>query len=262
MSDDAIYELMRREADRAPIGDGDDLRRGRARLRRHRLVVGGTGFASLALAAALVGSFIAGPYGGQVASTPDRHSAVDAAKAAGDRTGRAVTKAVSEATRIEEFGQDGPRYGILGGIGTGASFRLTDVAWRQTWHEAGGVGLLQVTVARPLEEVQVPPRWFTGCAERFGGWLGGPWPDTFDDCDRRRVDGQPLFAGVERRSDRLWILVKYLREDGVVVELGFDSPYLKSDRPVVDPSLTVDQLVDVVTDPHVRMYLDEPLGSR
>jgi hypothetical protein len=48
----------------------------------------------------------------------------------------------------------------------------------------------------------------------------------------------------------------------MVVELGFDSPYLKSDRPVVDPSLTVDQLVDVVTDPHVRMYLDEPLGSR
>jgi hypothetical protein len=43
----------------------------------------------------------------------------------------------------------------------------------------------------------------------------------------------------------------------VVVELGFSSPHSKSSEPVLDPSLTTDQIVDVVTDPRVRLYLDE-----
>jgi hypothetical protein len=53
MNDNALHELMRREADRAPLGDGDDLRRGTARLRRHRAIVGagGTGLAAVALVA-------------------------------------------------------------------------------------------------------------------------------------------------------------------------------------------------------------------
>lgn len=53
MNDNALHELMRREADQAPFGDGDDLRRGKARLRRRRGVIGagGTGLAAVALVA-------------------------------------------------------------------------------------------------------------------------------------------------------------------------------------------------------------------
>jgi hypothetical protein len=52
MNDQELYEQMRREMDRAPIGDGDDLRRGRTRLRRRRVLVGsgGTGLAAVTLA--------------------------------------------------------------------------------------------------------------------------------------------------------------------------------------------------------------------
>src|SRR5262245_6118816 len=54
MNDNALHELMGREADEAPFGDRDDLRRGKARLRRHRAVLGagGTGLAAVALVAA------------------------------------------------------------------------------------------------------------------------------------------------------------------------------------------------------------------
>jgi|SRR5918996_755673 hypothetical protein len=70
MNDDALHELMRREADRAPLGDGGDLRRGRARLRRHRAIVGagGTGLAAVAVIAA--SAIVPGGLRGDSESTP------------------------------------------------------------------------------------------------------------------------------------------------------------------------------------------------
>jgi hypothetical protein len=257
MNDNALHELMRREADQAPFGDGDDLRRGKARLRRHRLVAGGTGLAAVALAATVISGSVSMPGDGTVAATHDS-SRKDFEQIA-DRTGRAITQAMIDHTRIEEFGVDGPHHGVFGGVsGPDARLtRLTDVYWYEKWSESGGLGYLQVTVSRHNKAVPLPHRWYESCAERFGPWQdvqGVSWPDSYDSCDPSIVNGQPVFTGVERRSDRLWILVKYLRADGDVVELGFHSPYLASDQPVTNPSLTTDQLIDVATDPQVRFY--------
>jgi hypothetical protein len=261
MNDDEIYELMRREADRAPMGDRDDLRRGRARLRRRRLVTGGSGVASVALAATLVGGYLPGSGPGTdpgPANSPDSHQGLEQLA---DRTGRAITKAMKDHTRIEEFGEGRALHGLLGAQGnTVESSRLIQTYWHQEWHEAGGVGYLQVTVTRGYDHERVPPEWFESCSRRFGGWSetpGSPWPDEYDDCKHRTVEDQPVLVGVEQRTNALWILVKYLRQDGKVVELGFSSPYRKTDAPVLDPSLTPDQLVDVVTDPRVRLYLND-----
>jgi hypothetical protein len=257
MNDNALHELMRREADEAPLGDGDDLRRGKARLRRHRAVAGGTGLAAVALAATVISGSVSMPGDDTVAAThspPDRHFEQIA-----DLTGRAITAAMIDHTRIEEFGVDGPHHGVFGGV-SGADARLTrltDVYWYEKWSENGGLGYLQVTVSRHNKAVPLPQRWYDSCAERFGPWLDSQrvsWPDSYDSCDPSTVNGQPVFAGVEQRSDRLWILVKYLRADGDVVELGFNSPYLAADQPILNPSLTTDQLIEVATDPRVRFY--------
>lgn len=258
MNDD-LYELMRREADQAPIGDRHDVRRGRARLRRRRLFTGGTGVAGVALAAALVGGYI--PVPGQGADSGPASTAGSTHRdleELADRTGRAITKAMNDYTRIEEFGLGKPDHGLLGGQGIDADGhirRLVETYWYQQWHEAGGVGYLQATVSRGFDDGRVPPSWFNSCARRFGGWTGH-WPEKYDDCHRREVGGQPVLVGVEQRGDRLWILVKYLRADDVTVELGFSSPYPRSAKPVLDPSLTTAQLVEVVSDPRVRLYLD------
>ena len=257
MNDNALHELMRREADQAPFGDGNDLRRGRARLRRHRLVAGGTGLAAAALAATVISGAISMPGDGTV---PASHGASGhSAEQQADRTGRAVTKAMAEHTRIEEFGQGRPAFGVFGGIAgaDGEVAKVTDAFWRQGWSEDGGTGVLEATVSRHRQGVPLPQRWYDNCAERVGAWQSAPgvsWPDSYDSCKRSKVNDQPVLTGVERRSDRLWILVKYLRADGTVVELSFRSPYLASDPAIVHPSLTAQQLVDVATDPRVRMY--------
>jgi len=264
MNDNALHELMRHEADQAPHGDGDDLRRGRSRLRRHRLVAGGTGLAAVALAATVIGGAISMPGDGTAPAT--HGSSGPSAEQQADRTGRAITKAMTEHTRIEEFGQGRPSYGLLGGI-VGADGRVstvTDAFWRQGWSEAGGTGVLEVTVSRHRRDTPLPQRWYANCAERVGAWQTAPgvsWPDSYDSCNRTEVNGQPVMTGVERRSDRLWILVKYLRADGTVAELSFRSPYLASDQAVVHPSLTAHQLIDVATDPRVRLYPDARAGD-
>jgi len=264
MNDNALHELMRREADQAPLGDGNDLRRGRARLRRHRLVAGGIGLAAAALAATVIGGAISMP--GDGTGPASQGSSGPSAEQQADRIGRAITKAMAEHTRIEEFGEGRPSYGLFGGI-VGANGRVstvTDTFWRQGWSEAGGTGVLEATVSRHRQGVPLPQRWYDNCAERFGAWQSAPgvtWPDSYDSCNRSKVNGQPVLTGVERRSDRLWILVKYLRADGTVIELSFRSPYLASDPAVVHPSLTAQQLIDVATDPSVRLYPDATGGA-
>jgi len=257
MNDNALHELMRREADQAPLGDGDDLRRGRARLRRHRLVAGGTGLAAAALAATVIGGAISMAGDGTV---PPSHGSSGASPAQqADHTGRAITKAMAEHTSIEEFGQGRPHYGVFGGIDSpdGRIKTLTDAFWRQDWSEDGGVGVVEATVSRHRSDMALPQRWYDSCAARVGAWQSAPgvsWPTSYDSCHRTEVNGRPVMTGIEQRSDRLWILVKYFRTDGAVVEVSFRSPILASDQPVVHPTLTAQQLIDVATDPRVKLY--------
>ena len=173
---DELYDLMRREADHAPIGDRNDLRRGRARLRRRRVFTGGTGVAGLALAAALVGGYVPVPGTGTDSGPASKAgSSYQDIERAADRTGRAITKAMKAYTRIEEFGAGTPHYGPLGGQGLDANHDMTSLRetfWYQHWQEDGGVGYLQVTVSRGYDNDKVPPSWFNTCARHYGAWNG------------------------------------------------------------------------------------------
>ncbi|MGH3116035.1 MAG: hypothetical protein ACRDQ2_02770 [Gaiellales bacterium] len=257
MSEHDLYELMRREADRAPIGDGNDLARGRSRLRRRRTMTAGTGLVGVAVAA-FIGSGLLPESG---SDSPHRepvvashHDSQQPGQQDAERTSRAITDAFNTHTRFAEFGRSGGRDYAAEPDESPDGWKLTWFSLGLQWREAGGAASIMVSVADV--EDRVPP-WQRSCARSDTDATPGGWPMQFGICERRVVDGLPVLVGVERRADALWIRVKYLRTDQQLVELSFSSPIHTSDLdPILDPSLTTAELVAIVTDPGLRLHND------
>jgi hypothetical protein len=259
MNDDQIFELMRREASQAPLGDGRDLARGRARLHRRRLLTGTTGVAGVAgvaLAAVLVGGYVAPNGNAGLAPDPsetdeDRVSDLEQYRenmAIAGRSVNAIAEAVVEHTRFEEFGRD-----VSGRkeFGAGYDGRINSTEWANRWHESGGVGFLQINI----DAGHTSTEWAESCARIDNQRIGRYWPASYDSCEELDVDGRPLLVGVERRTDQLWMVVKFLSADDTLVELAFSSPDPESGAdPVLHPSLAIDEMIAVVTDPRVRIH--------
>jgi hypothetical protein len=131
---DEIYELMRREADAAPAGDGGDLRRGRIRLRRRRAAIGtgGTGLAAVALVAGSV-------------ALPSAIEPADPGPTSGDRPTIATTREADGTVtvtfdRFNDLEQVEPRLEELG-IPTEADFGPLDKECAQPrFRHAEGAG--------------------------------------------------------------------------------------------------------------------------
>ena len=258
MSEHDLYELMRREGDRAPIGDGLDLARGRSRLRRRRMMTAGTGLVGVALTA-VVGSGLLPESGND---SPPSESIVathggplQAGQEDAKRTSRAIVDTFEAHTRFEKFGRAGGSDYATEPDDSPDGWKLGSFTLGQQWREAGGAASIMVSIANVDGRV---PRWQRSCARSDAGGTPGGWPMRFETCDRRVVEGRPVLVGVERRADALWIRVKYLRTDQQLVELSFSSPiYASKLDPILNPSLTIDELVAVVTDPDLRLHNNE-----
>jgi hypothetical protein len=144
MNDNALHELMRREAGQAPLGDGDDLRRGRRRLRRHRAIVGAgsTGLAAVTLVA-----------GSAILPSPIGHSDLQPAPSSGPAV------AVSQSAD---------------GTVTGAVQRPSDLEKLESGIKALGIPI-EIDVAPPDKECEQPRfRHATGVHGAVSFSLGDP----------------------------------------------------------------------------------------
>jgi hypothetical protein len=262
MSDDSLYQLMLREADDAAAAAAtDDLRRGRRRLRRRRAGV------AVAAACTVLGASVTA-YG--VSATTDTSGAPASHHDADVGSGFSPTSSWPPAkhayARIREVVFDHTAYGQHTGqpfqrawrdAGLADSFgyhagetadetRLLNVTWDRKWHEGSEVGTLRVEVfVRSRSDAgDWGSAWMTQCHEKGT-------PHRFPVCEERTTaDGKTVLVGIDRRPVGLWLRANWRQPDGTLVWAGFFAPNWPETQGL---SLTVDDLMNVATDPRLTL---------
>lgn len=266
MSDDSLYQLMLREADDAPRAFAvDDLRRGRRRLRRRR-----AGLAALAVCGVLAASVTAyGVSGTGTSDAPPAHH---------DRSDEEFlpdsdwSPAKQTYVRVRDVVFDHTEYGRHAGTGytphdpispqrawsdaaepdgfgyySGKSAETTwlvNVTWDRTWLEDSKAGTLYVDVFDGKDATRWGPTWMTRCSGFFR-------THRFASCDdRTTANGRTVLVGIDRRPVGLWMTVHWTQPDGTLVQAGFSGPRWPKAH---DPSVTIDDLMNVATDPRLTI---------
>ena len=259
MSDDNLYQLMLREAeDVPPAAATDDLRRGRRRLRRRR-----AGIAAAAVCGVLAASVTA--YGVSTTSgTSTAPTNRDDDAGSGFLPTNAWPPAKQAYARVREVVFDHTAYGKHAGMAperawteagqaysfgyrsgeTAAESRLENVGWHRPWHEDSSVGTLYVEVLRSSDADGWTSDWMTRCDTK-------PNPHRYPICEERTTaDDRTVLVGVDRRPVGLWMRVNWRQPDGTTVWAGFFAPKWPGTKEL---SLTVEDLMDVATDPQLTL---------
>ena len=127
---------------------------------------------------------------------------------------------------------------------TAEQTRLVNVTWDRTWHEESESGTLYVEVFGPADTGDWASKWMTQCHNRAT-------PHRFTICEERTTaDGKTVLVGLDRRAVGLWLRVNWRQPDGTVVMAAFFAPQWPETH---EPSLTINDLMNVATDPRLTV---------
>jgi hypothetical protein len=275
MSEGSLYQLMLRESDDAPQASAtDDLRRGQRRLRRRRIGVTVAAAACGVLAASVTAYGVGGMT--DLTSGPATQSEDHSDGGTQFEVNNAWPPAKQTYARVREVVFDHTEYGQHAGTGytphaplprerawrdagladsfgysggeTAEETRLGNVTWDRTWLEDSKVGTLSVDVDSGEDPGRWSSTWMTRCYWFFR-------PHLFASCEERTTaDGKTVLVGIDRRPVGLWMTVHWKQPDGTLVQAGF---YGVRWPEAHGPSLTIDDLMNVATDPRLTIVNDD-----